>query len=107
MKKYIFSLLILAVLVTVNIPSLLLNFSNPCVYRACPDYGYGGAGLVEFVVDTTPPNFYIPAGVTCGFACINHEAYIDWVLFSFDMIVWLLATYFIFKKGRNKPFSTH
>jgi len=94
-------------LVTVNVPSLLLNFNNPCVYHTCPDYGSGGEGLVKYVIDTTPPNFYIPAGTFCGIACIDYGAHINWSLFGFDIIIWLLATFFIFRGKRNKYHPEH
>ena len=101
MKKYSISILILVFLVTVNVPAFFRGFNDPCVYRACPDAGYGGEGLIEYVVDTTPPNFYIPAGTFCGIACFDYEAYVNWGLFSFDIFIWLLATYSIFRGRKN------
>ncbi len=89
-------------LVTVNVPAFFLGFNDPCVYRSCPDAGYGGDGLIKYIVDTTPPNFYIPAGTFCGFACIDYKAHVSWNLFSFDIIIWILVTLFIFRGRRNK-----
>ncbi len=100
MKKYIISILILMFLVTVNIPALFLDFNDPCIYHVCPDAGYGGEGLMKYIV-TTPPNFYVTAGTFCGIACFDYPAHISWGLFCFDLIVWLLATFFIFWRRKN------
>ena len=89
-------------LITVNVPALFISFNDPCIYRSCPDAGYGGEGLIKYVVDTTPPNFYVPAGTFCGIACFNYEAHVSWSLFSFDMIIWILATFFIFRRRKSK-----
>ena len=94
--KYVLSLLILAFLVTVNVTVLLTQYDNPCVYEVCPDYGSGGAGLFDYVVDRTPPNFYVPAGQFCGIACFDYPTHINWSLFTFDLIAWLIITALIF-----------
>jgi hypothetical protein len=107
MKKYIISILILVFLITINVPAFFMGFNDPCVYRTCPDAGYGGDGLIKYIVDTTPPNFYVPAGIVCGAVCFDYPAHINWGLFGFDMIIWGLATFFIFWGSRNKYQSEH
>ena len=87
-------------MLTVNVPALISGFNDPCVYRVCPDAGYGGQGLFEYVVDRTPPNFYIPAGTFCGIACIDYEKHIDWPLFTFDLVAWVIITIIIYSVWR-------
>ena len=63
----------------VNVPAM----SEPCNWRACPDY----PGTTIFSLGHV--NFYTPAGYRCGFACIPHKEEWSYGLLRFDIIAWL------------------
>ncbi len=63
---------------------------EPCNWRySCPDFMRTGIISIH-------PNFYLPAGNYCGFACIYYEARVSYIGIVFDIIEWIMITFIIF-----------